>query len=101
MATGGAVLTSLLTLYAVARVWTRAFWGQIKAPQADPDPNDELVVGTADTNKPMVVASGVLTAATVVIALAGGPLSQVSQDAANDLMSGEPYRAAVLGGGNQ
>lgn len=101
VATGGAVLTSLLTLYAVARVWTRAFWGQIKAPQADPDPNDELVVGTADTNKPMVVASGVLTAATVVVALAGGPLSQVSQDAANDLMSGEPYRAAVLGGGNQ
>ncbi|MGW1680730.1 Na+/H+ antiporter subunit D [Saccharopolyspora sp. NPDC002376] len=96
--TGGAVLTSLLTLYAMARVWTRAFWGQVKAPEQDPDPTDELVVGTADSNRPMVVASGVLVAASVVIAVVAGPLAEVSGRAAADLMHGETYRSAVLGG---
>ncbi|MEU5849496.1 Na+/H+ antiporter subunit D [Saccharopolyspora shandongensis] len=96
--TGGAVLTSLLTLYAMARVWTRAFWGQVKAPEPDPDPTDELVVGTATSNRPMVVATGVLVAASVVIALVAGPLADVSGRAATDLMHGETYRTAVLGG---
>ncbi|QIZ34628.1 Na+/H+ antiporter subunit D [Saccharopolyspora sp. ASAGF58] len=96
--TGGAVLTSLLTLYAMARVWTRAFWGQVKAPEPDPDPTDELVVGTATSNRPMVVASGVLVAASVVIAVVAGPLADVSGRAATDLMHGETYRTAVLGG---
>ncbi|MDA3647792.1 Na+/H+ antiporter subunit D [Saccharopolyspora indica] len=96
--TGGLVLTSLLTLYAMARVWTRAFWGQVKAPEQDPDPTDELVVGTATSNRPMVVASGVLVATSVVIALLAGPLAEVSGRAAEDLMHGETYRSAVLGG---
>ncbi|MER7082187.1 multicomponent Na+:H+ antiporter subunit D [Saccharopolyspora antimicrobica] len=96
--TGGLVLTSLLTLYAMARVWTRAFWGQVKAPEQDPDPTDELVVGTATSNRPMVVASGVLVATSVVIALVAGPLAEVSGRAAEDLMHGETYRSAVLGG---
>ncbi|KAA5833661.1 Na+/H+ antiporter subunit D [Saccharopolyspora hirsuta] len=96
--TGGLVLTSLLTLYAMARVWTRAFWGQVKAPEQDPDPTDELVVGTATSNRPMVVASGVLVATSVVIALVAGPLAEISGRAATDLMHGETYRSAVLGG---
>jgi multicomponent Na+:H+ antiporter subunit D len=96
--TAGAVLTSLLTLYAVARVWTRAFWGQVRAPEGDPDPTDELVVGTGTTSRPMVVATGVLVAASVVIAVVAGPLADVSGRAATDLMHGETYRAAVLGG---
>ncbi|GAA4834630.1 Na+/H+ antiporter subunit D [Saccharopolyspora rosea] len=96
--TGGAVLTSLLTLYAMARVWTRAFWGQVRAPEADPDPSDELVVGTATSNRPMVAATGVLVAASVVIALVAGPLANISGRAAADLMHGEAYRTAVLGG---
>ncbi|GAA0526305.1 Na+/H+ antiporter subunit D [Saccharopolyspora subtropica] len=97
--TGGAVLTSLLTLYAMARVWTRAFWGQVKAPEADPDPTDELVVGTASSSRPMVIATGVLVAASVVIAMVAGPLANVSGRAAADLVHGETYRSAVLGGG--
>ncbi|MGP4015566.1 Na+/H+ antiporter subunit D [Saccharopolyspora sp. 5N708] len=96
--TGGAVLTSLLTLYAMARVWTRAFWGQVKVPEPDPDPTDELVVGTATSSRPMVAATGVLVAASVVIAVVAGPLAAVSGRAASDLMHGETYRSAVLGG---
>ncbi|MHA6798411.1 Na+/H+ antiporter subunit D [Bounagaea algeriensis] len=94
--TGGAVLTSLLTLYAMARVWTRAFWGQVKSPEEDPDPTDELVVGTATTNRPMVLASGLLVTASVVIAVVAGPLAGISQRAAEDLMHAEGYRSAVL-----
>ena len=95
--TGGAVLTSLLTLYAVARVWTRAFWGQVRAPEADPDPADELVVGTGNSTRPMIAATGVLVTASLVIAMVAGPLSGVSNRAAEDLMDGSTYRSAVLG----
>lgn len=98
LVTAGAVVASLLTLYAMARVWTRAFWGQVRAPEGDPDPTDELVVGTGTTSPPMVVATGVLAAASVVIALVAGPLANVSGRAAADLVHGDTYRAAVLGG---
>ncbi|GAA4861724.1 Na+/H+ antiporter subunit D [Saccharopolyspora cebuensis] len=98
LVTGVLVVTSLLTVYAMARVWTRAFWGQIKAPEEDPDPTDELVVGTGTSNRTMVIATGVLAAASVVIALVAGPLADVSGRAAEDLMHGETYRTAVLGG---
>ncbi|MFR9731098.1 Na+/H+ antiporter subunit D [Saccharopolyspora sp. MS10] len=96
--TAGTILTSLLTLYAVARVWTRAFWGQVRAPEPDPDPDDELVVGTGNSTRPMVAATGVLVTASVVIALVAGPLAAVSARAAEDLMHGDTYREAVLGG---
>ena len=96
--TAGTILASLLTLYAMARVWTRAFWGQVRAPEPDPDPDDELVVGTGNSTRPMVAATGVLVTASVVIALVAGPLAAVSARAAEDLMHGETYREAVLGG---
>ena len=95
--TGVAVLTSLLTLYAMARVWTRAFWGQVKQPEGDPDPDDELVVGTGSSSRPMVLATGVLVTASVLIALVAGPLANVSGRAAADLVHGTPYYSAVLG----
>ncbi|TDD84139.1 Na+/H+ antiporter subunit D [Saccharopolyspora karakumensis] len=98
--TAGAVLTSLLSLYAMARVWTRVFWGQVKAPAPDPDPTDELVVGTASSSRPMLAATGVLVVSSLVIALVAGPLGEVAGRAAGDLMHGETYRTAVLGGGS-
>ncbi|PRW62424.1 Na+/H+ antiporter subunit D [Actinopolyspora mortivallis] len=98
--TAGAVLTSLLTLYAVARVWTRVFWGKRREPEGDPDHTDELVVGTGDTSRGMVYATGVLVGATVLVAVLAGPLSAVSERAAIDLLSGQAYRSAVLGGGS-
>jgi multicomponent Na+:H+ antiporter subunit D len=99
--TATAVLTSLLTLYAMARVWTRAFWGQVRAPEVDPDPDDELVIGTRSTSRPMVAASAVLVTATVAIAVLAGPLSGISGRAATDIMRGHSYTAAVLGGGHE
>ncbi|MGH3973605.1 MAG: Na+/H+ antiporter subunit D [Pseudonocardiaceae bacterium] len=97
---GVVVATSLLTLYAMARVWVRVFWGSAQPPRPDPDPDDELVVGTASTPKPMIAAAASLAAVSVLIAVAAGPLSALSARAATDLLDREPYITAVLGEGS-
>ncbi|MFB9907508.1 Na+/H+ antiporter subunit D [Allokutzneria oryzae] len=97
LVTGGAVLTSLLSLYAVTKIWVGAFWGEVQAPYPDPDPTDEVTVGTGNTSRGMVTATASLVAAGVAIALFAGPLAGVSGRAANDLIDGKSYREAVLG----
>ena len=94
---GVVVASSLLTLYAMTRVWVRVFWGEPREPLADPDPTDELVVGTASTPLPMMAAAGALATVSVAIAVAAGPLSAVSTRAAEDLIERGPYQNAVLG----
>ncbi|MGH3978409.1 MAG: proton-conducting transporter membrane subunit [Pseudonocardiaceae bacterium] len=98
---GVVVVTSLLTLYAMARVWTRVFWGRPRPPLPDPDPTDELVVGTGSTSRPMLAATAGLAAVSVAIAVAAGPLAAVSTRAATDLLDRGPYRTAVLGEGQR
>jgi multicomponent Na+:H+ antiporter subunit D len=94
---GFVVLASLLTLWAVVRVWIRVFWGAEKEPLPDADPTDELVVGTARTSKPMYVATAALVAVSIAIAAAAGPLSAVTERAGTDLLARTPYLEAVLG----
>ena len=96
---GVVIIASLLTLYAVVRVWVRVFWGEPVAPLPDPDPTDELVVGTADTARPMYVATAALVAVSLAIALFAGPLSVLTAQAGVDLVARVPYFSAVLGGG--
>jgi len=98
---GVVVATSLLTLYAMARVWVRVFWGEPRAPLPDPDPDDELEIGTMSTPRPMMAAAAALATVSVAIAVAAGPLSAVAGRAATDLVAREPYRTAVLGDGAQ
>ena len=97
--TACAVLTSLLTLYAMGKVWVGAFWGRTREPFPDPDPSDQVTVGTAATSWPMLLSAGGLVAAGVAIAVLAGPLSGVGERAAVDLLDGGPYRVAVLGAG--
>lgn len=94
---GFVVLASLLTLWAVARVWLRVFWGAEKEPLPDADPTDELVVGTAKTSQPMYWATAALIAVSIGIAAAAGPLSAVTERAGTDLIARVPYLEAVLG----
>ncbi|MEK6438698.1 Na+/H+ antiporter subunit D [Pseudonocardia sp. T1-2H] len=93
---GVVVVASLLTLYAMVRVWIRVFWGIEKEPLPDADPADELVVGTAATSRPMYAATAGLVAVSLAIAAAAGPLSSVTGRAGVDLMDRLPYVTAVL-----
>jgi multicomponent Na+:H+ antiporter subunit D len=91
------IVASFLTLFALTKVWVRAFWGVRRPPVEDPDPDDELEVGTARTPWPMYAATAGLVAVSLAIAVFAGPLSAVTGRAGEDLVAREPYRVAVLG----
>ncbi|SFQ73206.1 multicomponent Na+:H+ antiporter subunit D [Amycolatopsis arida] len=101
LVTAGAVLTSLLTLYVMAKVWVGVFWGRSFTPRPDPDPHDDLQVGTGATALPMVLATGALVAAGVAVAVLAGPLADLGERAATDLLDRGAYRTAVLGAGGE
>ncbi|MGG5751938.1 Na+/H+ antiporter subunit D [Zafaria sp. Z1313] len=116
----GAVATSLLTLLAVARVWNRAFWR--KAEDAE-NPDPLLLVGAKDggrvttyshvANFPnsrysdrgdtqllprtMVGSTAALVALGLALTVFAGPLFQLSDQAARQMMERTPYIEAVLG----
>jgi multicomponent Na+:H+ antiporter subunit D len=107
----GSVLTSLLTLYAMARVWSKAFWRtRAEAPEgalADAAPSalidestDILFDERADPGRmprlmlaPTVALIGVGLALTVF----AGPILGIADRAATDLKHPESYQQAVLG----
>jgi multicomponent Na+:H+ antiporter subunit D len=91
----GGVLTSLLTLYAVARVWNLAFW---RAPHPDlprsgsgsgPD-------GGALLPKLMVASTVALVALGAGLTVVAGPLFEIGGAAAGDLLQRTPYVTAVF-----
>lgn len=91
----GAVVTSLLTLYAVARVWGRAFWAENPAGMTGRGPwrgghHEALGWGVLG---PTTAIVGV----TVALTLVAGPLYGLTTRAAVDLISRQPYVEAVLG----
>jgi multicomponent Na+:H+ antiporter subunit D len=91
----GGVLTSLLTLYAMAKVWNRAFWRGVPAPTPVGNP---LVVTRRSVVLPrgMVVTTGFLVLVGVGITFVAGPLYGYADRAAADMLSGLPYVQAVL-----
>lgn len=94
---GVVVLASLLTLYALTRVWTRVFWGEPRPALPDADPHDEVVVGTARSSRPMYAATASLVVLSLAIGAAAGPLSEITSRAGQDLLARSPYLGAVLG----
>jgi multicomponent Na+:H+ antiporter subunit D len=94
---GVVILASLLTLYALVRVWVQVFWGEPQPAVPDADPTDEVLVGTARTSVPMYAATAGLIAASLGIAVFAGPLASMTERAGVDLLDREPYRIAVLG----
>ena len=111
---GGSVATSLLTLYAMAKVWNRAFWRPLSA---EPDVL-ELVVGeeedagspapqriTTQTTQrrplpvPMVATATVLVLLGLAITAVSGPLYGYAERSATDIVDGASYVRAVLPGG--
>ena len=82
----GSLATSLLTLYAIVKVWNRAFWRE----GAEPRP-------ALATPRGMVASASALVVAGVAITAVGGPLYRYTDLAAETLRAREPYVNAVLG----
>ena len=108
----GSVVTSLPTLYVVARVWTKAFW----RPRADAPDGDMADAGPAallegsdddvafddraDVGRMpvgMVVPTVLMVAAGIVLTIWAGPIFEFTDQAAADLTDSSIYLEAVLG----
>ncbi len=80
------ILTSLLTLASMLKIWTYVFWGS--APG-----NIDVRRGGNRTLAPILF----LTVLSLGVALASGPLMSVAEDTARQLLDGSEYIRATLG----
>ncbi|MBJ8348596.1 Na+/H+ antiporter subunit D [Antrihabitans sp. YC2-6] len=110
---GGGTVTSLLTLYVVARVWTKAFWRpRADAPEGDMADNgpsalidesfDVAFHKRADVGRMpafMLVPTFALVGVGIALTVFAGPLIGITQRAAIDLQDRSGYIDAVLGPG--
>ncbi|UOT02807.1 Na+/H+ antiporter subunit D [Rhodococcus opacus] len=109
----GGTVTSLLTLYVVARVWTKAFWrARADAPEgdlADVSPSALLDESEADISfddradvgripAMMLIPTVALVAVGLAMTVFAGQIIQISDRAASDLQNRSIYIDAVLGG---
>lgn len=91
-----ALLASLLTLAALARVWLASFWGTPTARVPDKRPDDLADVATDRPARMMAAAAAGAVVAGLAVAAVAGPLSAYTERAAADLSDGERYRSSVL-----
>jgi multicomponent Na+:H+ antiporter subunit D len=89
---GGSVVTSLLTLYAIGRVWNLAFW---RTPRAE-TPAAESVVPDRVLPRLMVGSTLALVVLGTGLTVVSGPLFDVTSRAAVELLDREPYVRAVF-----
>ncbi|MDH3681011.1 MAG: proton-conducting transporter membrane subunit [Acidimicrobiia bacterium] len=87
---------SILTLLSMAKIWLGLFWG------TKPDDAPRIVTPTGDTRSGLgrrltVGATATAVAGTVAIALFAGPLWDLSERAATDLLDPVAYTNEVLG----
>jgi multicomponent Na+:H+ antiporter subunit D len=94
---GAAVLTSLLTLLAMGRVWSGVFWGRVADVVPDADLEDRVDVGVERTPRLMVLTTTAAVAGGLALSLVAGPLYGLTTRAAEDLVDSSAYVTAVLG----
>ena len=108
---GGSVVTSLLTLYVMARVWTKAFWrpraeapeGNVSAASPSALLDDREDVDYADRDDVgrmpvgMLVPTGALIAVGLTLTVLAGPIFAYSERAADEVLDRGQYISAVLG----
>lgn len=115
MLVGGGVVTSLLTLYVVARVWTKAFWrSRTDAPEghlSGPAPtalldntDDSMDIELQDRDDVgrmpvgMLAPTGALIVVGLLLTVLAGPIFAYSDRAAGEVIDRGQYISAVLGG---
>ena len=97
------VVTSLLTLLAVARIWSRGFWRRAEEVESvEPILQQKTLAHTRAANKrllpaAMVAPTALLTGMTLAFTVLAGPLMDFSRAAAQDMYERTPYLEAVLG----
>ncbi|GAB07900.1 Na+/H+ antiporter subunit D [Gordonia amarae] len=109
---GGGVVTSLLTLYVMARIWTKGFWRpRADAPEgglADTTPSaliDESADDIAFDEREdvgrmplgMVLPTAAMVAAGLVLTIWAGPIFDFTDRAADEVVNRDVYVQAVLG----
>jgi multicomponent Na+:H+ antiporter subunit D len=99
---GGGAVTSLLTLYAIARVWNLAFWRKpsaalalVPASGSAGSRSDADSSGEARLPRLMVASTLALVAFGVGLTVVAGPLFSVSDQAAEFLIERTGYVQAV------
>ena len=85
---GASVVTSLLTLYAIAKIWNRAFWQE---------PGQEMFDNERPTPKVMSGATSAMIVFSLVLTVAAGPIMTYADEAARSVLERAPYVGAVLG----
>jgi multicomponent Na+:H+ antiporter subunit D len=95
---GMAALVSLLTVYALSRIWVSVFWGRASKIRPDRDPADRLDLGVRSVPPAMTAATVATVVVGLLIPLFGGPLYGFCERAAADMLAGQAYVNAVLGG---
>ncbi len=107
----GGALTSLLTLYVVARVWSKAFWrARVDAPDGElamavpsallDDSEDVAFVDRDDVGRMpvgMLAPTMALIAVGLALTVAAGPIFAYSDRAAGEVLDRGQYITAVLG----
>jgi multicomponent Na+:H+ antiporter subunit D len=81
-----AVVTSFLTLLSMMKIWTYAFWGVARHPDA----------ARGGWHGP-AAATAVLVVATVLLGLGAQPMLRLANDAAAEIVTPTAYIRAVLG----
>ena len=107
----GAVVTSLLTLYAMMIVWSKAFLrdrsdapeGNVVSVRVSPLGDVSDTVERDDSHDAgrvpagMIASTATLVAASVAITFLAGPISAITGRAADSALDTDLYRTAVLG----
>jgi multicomponent Na+:H+ antiporter subunit D len=88
------LVVSLLTLFAMIRIWTGAFWSP---PEQGPAPADAASPNRSGGPLLMVVPTAALLLCSLAVAAAAGPIFGLSERTARDLLDRDAYIADVLG----
>ena len=113
MLVGGSVVTSLLTLYVMARVWSKAFWrSRVDAPEGElsaaspsaliDDAEDVSYADRGDVGRMpvgMLLPTGALIAVGLTLTVLAGPIFAYSERASAEVIDRGNYLTAVLGTG--